>query len=1585
MALGVLAAAAPARAAPPGGEQLVLPARTGGALAPPVRLAAGGRSDACGCCTGTPLTPYGRFLHAIRQCERVRHQVVRVERAGAPAHEAVRGQALLRLAPGVEPAAFARARGLELVRAVAALRACVVARPGADPAALAGELAAAPEVEHASPNWVARTLATVPNDDMYHAQRARRALGLEDAWDITRGAGVQLAVLDTGIDAGHADLQGALAAGGWHDVLAGSPQPYDDNGHGTALAGIIAARFQNLFGTAGVAPEASLLAIKVADAAGAASFGDLIAGLDEATRRGVPIIVIALGAPLGDPLLEAALKRALDAGALVLAAAGNENLEVPLYPAAYPGVLAVGGSAGSGAAEPAFVTCLGPAVALLAPAEDVLTTLPGNVWGFAGGSSAAVAHAAGIAALALAQSPGLDRARLSQVLRYGSEPVPALDGLEEVYPARRVHALRALERAQPGHIDVAVDGLWVAPARPAPGGAARVRARVRNEGNAALGTVTLRARYLDGGRSVEIGVVQLAGLQIGEQREVSFSWRQTPPAGSYPVEVAADPVPGETELGDNVRQRAVTIAAGALPDVRLAFLQVRPDLDRGRVEVEAWVRNLGPAALADVDVSFVANGQPWTVIRIPQLEVGGEARLLALWPLPQVVPELVAFEARVARQPGELSVFDNAGEARARLGTPATRPLQALYQQSNGVDLILDAPYRLGPQRPYLPVLVFCPSKADRSTSTYVTIERARLWYRDAPSPSGGSPGTLLYEDTHGAPPAHAAPGLELLDEDGALLVRGGAPSLDLFNDEELRLNGRYNLLRLPRAALGVAGPPPSALTRYLEGRLEWAFHRRLLWVFRITRHGSHRKVLSVVFGPTDLPRLPGEGQYYDAHLHTIAEWHHNSPLQLTAPRKNYGGPLPMLNEAAAAIGFVPDPSQVKDRVAITDHNTFYNTSVGDPNHPDVRPPFGPTSPLRSAAPGGGVFSEFERYRQIYGLSAGEEVAFKQLQHNGFAGFGVDLPLGSHLLLYRAQHIEGPWHGGGFFPDPQAPPIDVELDTLLRDLAQTQPAANAHAFAFAAHPDSGMLGWADDKWRLALGLDPALRTMAHVHPNPPGFVFKGLQVWNGRGHRALAPSGIDFDDLNPFADPVWQHGNQDWDRPVATNLVAWHRAIAANLRYSFVHLPELVFVRKVLGVAGSDAHGDFNYSVSRLATPIPFNFTFSVDSSWFGCARTYVFTQGIALADAGERLVRALAGGRSVLTDGPLLAFTIDAEGRFDSSDLRWHDQLDQAADDDGLMGGHGAFDGGGTVLVVRDNPHVHLRYRYEELPEAGSNGGRIEAIHIYKDEPHAPNPTRSRGRFEQPLSVGKLAPAGPGQWLSERLDPAEEGLVREPSAFSLGAFTGGDPDTVVLGIEERRCYTNPIWALPVAVSVQASPAQSELPPGALRIVLEFPVSMDPTGGVVEVKELDANGQSSGRADPPLATLQATWSSAGGVRDARLELTNPQSIPTTGPEYPAPGRKSFVVYFREPPRDAFGNALNPLAFTFEVAWGGPGGSTASPQSGRRGGGSGGGCALGRDAGASARGTALKTAQAAWWPLVLALLALVSLRRRRGRA
>src|SRR5690606_24724921 len=196
-----------------------------------------------------------------------------------------------------------------------------------------------------------------------------------------------------------------------------------------------------------------------------------------------------------------------------------------------------------------------------------------------------------------------------------------------------------------------------------------------------------------------------------------------------------------------------------------------------------------------------------------------------------------------------------------------------------------------------------------------------------------------------------APAGTVLLDAMGEVARANGAPDLRVFGHRELRQPGHYTILRLPRAALGAA-PASYDEDVFVDAEVAWTNRRKFLWVFRRTRQGTAHKVMKVRFAAQARPTLPEGGVYYDSHVHTVAEWYQTDSFSLLAPRKAWGGPLPMLGEAAYAIGLVDAPDALKDRVVTTDHNAFYvdGDTLRD------RPPYGPTS---VAASGG--LSEWDR------------------------------------------------------------------------------------------------------------------------------------------------------------------------------------------------------------------------------------------------------------------------------------------------------------------------------------------------------------------------------------------------------------------------------------------------------------------------------------------------------------------------------------------------------------------------------------------------------------------------------------------------
>jgi len=258
---------------------------------------------------------------------------------------------------------------------------------GSDAEAVAARLAHDPRVDSAEPMRQFRTLTN--NVDPYRPlQHALDTLEVDAAHAMSSGAGVRVAVIDSGIDASHPDLAGVVRSR--RDFTSGPLAP-----HGTEVAGLIAARGANGTGILGVAPMAQLDDLRAcragaaADAPAVCDSYTLAQALDFAVNSQVDVINLSLAGP-DDPLLARLLAGAEARGISVVVAAPPAADTADRFPASVPTVVAVATS--EGAAQ-------WPATAIRAPGIDVLTTFPGNRYDYGSGSSLSSAHVSGVVAL----------------------------------------------------------------------------------------------------------------------------------------------------------------------------------------------------------------------------------------------------------------------------------------------------------------------------------------------------------------------------------------------------------------------------------------------------------------------------------------------------------------------------------------------------------------------------------------------------------------------------------------------------------------------------------------------------------------------------------------------------------------------------------------------------------------------------------------------------------------------------------------------------------------------------------------------------------------------------------------------------------------------------------------------------------------------------------------------------------------------------------------------------------------------------------------------------------------------------------
>ena len=301
------------------------------------------------------------------------------------------------------------------------------------------------QVEYIHPDYVVKTMETMPNDYYYRINqpimnyqfKQGSGINAEKAWDtISTAPDITVAVIDTGMDLRHEDLRFNIYNNGMDAInqRTGKNIGADDNGHGTHVGGIIGAEGNNGVGSTGVAWGIQLLSAKALGSDGLGNISKIIQAIDYAIYRSVRVINLSLGGDVNNAS-EAeyeAVKKAIDHGIVVIAAAGNENYNTdwqPSYPAAYPlrGVISVGASNSSpkrsvwstdGSAASSFGKT---SVHIFAPGSGIISTVVdtdsnSNSYNFKSGTSMATPIVAGSVALLLSLKPYLTPAQVEQII-----------------------------------------------------------------------------------------------------------------------------------------------------------------------------------------------------------------------------------------------------------------------------------------------------------------------------------------------------------------------------------------------------------------------------------------------------------------------------------------------------------------------------------------------------------------------------------------------------------------------------------------------------------------------------------------------------------------------------------------------------------------------------------------------------------------------------------------------------------------------------------------------------------------------------------------------------------------------------------------------------------------------------------------------------------------------------------------------------------------------------------------------------------------------------------------------------------------
>jgi thermitase len=306
-----------------------------------------------------------------------------------------------------------------------------------------------PAISQILPSRTLRAFDSPPpySDPLASQQYALDRLDTAAAHTITQGSGRTLiAIVDTGVDHRHPDFKDATTRTSriirGYDFVNLDEDPMDRNGHGTHCAGIAAATAQNEEGIVGQAPGVRVLAVRVLGDNGAGSDAAVAAGIIHAADRGARVINLSLGGPEQVPVIDDAITYAQKKGVLLVAAMGNQGHTKPSYPAANPGVLAVGATDASD--RGCTFSNTGAWITLCAPGDAILSTEPGQkAYGLRSGTSMAAPAVAGVAALVCDQHPSWSPQQVMQHLARSCDDLGP-PGFDPRFGHGRLNARRAV-------------------------------------------------------------------------------------------------------------------------------------------------------------------------------------------------------------------------------------------------------------------------------------------------------------------------------------------------------------------------------------------------------------------------------------------------------------------------------------------------------------------------------------------------------------------------------------------------------------------------------------------------------------------------------------------------------------------------------------------------------------------------------------------------------------------------------------------------------------------------------------------------------------------------------------------------------------------------------------------------------------------------------------------------------------------------------------------------------------------------------------------------------------------------------------
>ena len=381
----------------------------------------------------------------------------------------VSGQIIVKFRDNRAAASLLRQHGLSDGANVGSTGAHLIKVPAGKEAQLIDALSRNPAIEYAEPDAV----ATATSDDAYFSSQyalqndgqsftntakdtliaagtADADIDAVEAWTTTTGTGVKVAILDSGVATDNPDISPKVIASA---NFSGAATTEDNYGHGTHVAGTVAAYANNGIGVAGVCPDCSILNGKVLNDSGSGSTSGIANGIDWAVKNGAKVINMSLGQRTSSRTFEAAVNNAWNQGVVIVAAAGNGGNTTKMYPGAYTNVIAVAATDNNDT-KASFSTYGAKWVDVAAPGANIYSTFPNHTfylqtqygrsqgYDIANGTSMASPAVAGTAALSWAAHPGTTNASVRNSIESTADKIT---GTGTYWSAGRVNAGNAVK------------------------------------------------------------------------------------------------------------------------------------------------------------------------------------------------------------------------------------------------------------------------------------------------------------------------------------------------------------------------------------------------------------------------------------------------------------------------------------------------------------------------------------------------------------------------------------------------------------------------------------------------------------------------------------------------------------------------------------------------------------------------------------------------------------------------------------------------------------------------------------------------------------------------------------------------------------------------------------------------------------------------------------------------------------------------------------------------------------------------------------------------------------------------------------